>query len=196
MSAREYDLKVPNLFLESCIGTVPVLMAANTGLRAAIVGVGMIACATAAIAAVGVARERADADFARNCALAVAAFVAGLYALGVAVAFPSDFPFLGPVLPLVAFNTLVLLGLRRHGAAETANTLETFAALALWTVTVVAFGFARELLGHGGFAAPNPAPFARWALPYLLTPGGGFLVFGLMAGVYAVLRRNLDGRKP
>ncbi|MCX7025741.1 MAG: hypothetical protein NT080_14175 [Spirochaetes bacterium] len=203
MSARRYGSAVPNLFLESCLGTVPVLAAANSTIRAAAVGVGMAFVTVCVAVLVPFVSRNAAARFARTLGLVTSAAATSLYIIAFHALSPVESAFLAPFLPMLAFNSLVVLGIRRHDAPDHSCFPETAKALAFWLLAVIVFGFVREFLGNGGFpAAPSgntaarAAFFPQYAIPFALTPAGGFMLFGLLAGAFAGFRRFFFRRYP
>lgn len=192
-----------NLFAQNpvafgMLGLCPML-AVSTALAPA-VSLGLITAATMAIAAAVVSLSRAVVPESVRLPffMVVVSTIVVLAGLALERHFPDLRQRLGIFLPLVITNCVVLARLEAcayRSAPALAVTDALSCGLGL-TLSIAALAAARSLLGTGGvgldLGSPGPGGAATpWRFPFVLTPAGGFIVFGLMAAAANAARTRV-----
>ena len=194
---------VPNPVLAGLVGICPLIAASRSFAEGTAYGLGAAACALALGAAAPPLRSSVSDRLQAPATLALSAAVALVFAACIKAYSPAIAAGLWVYLPLISVSGLSLYALRRsYPSRRSEDSLATLALESLmFLLTAASAGALREFLGLGTLTLPTPgdAPLRLTAMAsppirILVTPAGGFMLFGFLVAAYRAFVPRREGQ--
>lgn len=173
----------PVLFM--LLGLCPTLAVTAEAINGLSMGLAVLFALTCSSALISLARNKIPREVRIPTFIVVIATFVTIADLTIAAVFPDISAALGPFIPLIVVNCVVLGRQEAFASKHTVgrSVIDALGMSTGFTITLTLLGGIRELLGAGTVfgAQVMPDSFVPWTV--MMLPPGAFLTLGIMIGV-------------